>query len=259
MAVERLGEHASVLVAVAGHVAVLSSTNGYVSLKAVLDQAQAQVSLEGAGRLVTARRVARYATALQVWVEEHGSSVWVFTLPGARYTLHLSAGAYDGFSGGGSLLTLLPHPQAEAAGRELMGHLAWQPRLDPAALAGRCGLTPQVVAAGLGWLAASGRVGFDVAEQGWFHRDLPVADLGAVLRRNPCLVGAHVLVQGGRVRQDPSGTWQVGGSRGGSYTVAGQAGSLVCDCAWAQSAAGRGPCKHVLAVAMSQRAVASLV
>lgn len=222
------------------------------TLRPVLDAGQAVVSVDGAGRLATAARLARYATSLEVRADAHSGTVWVFTLPGARYTLQLSVGAYKGFSGGGSLLTLLAHPAGERAGRLLHQHLAWQPRIDPDSLADATGLDPALVQAGLAWLAASGRLGYDAAEQSWFHRELPVADLEQVLSRNPRLVGARGLVENRRVRPDGPDRWFVRGSKDVSYTVARLGESLVCNCAWApEAAAGRGPCKHALAVVLT--------
>jgi len=105
------------------------------------------------------------------------------------------------------------------------------------------------VATGLAWLSASGRLGYDVVDQAWFHRELPV-DSDRVLRRNPRLVGARALVSDGAV--EPNGdSWQVHGSRGDIYPVTSE---LRCGCAWeAEHAGGRGPCKHILAVLISAR------
>lgn len=224
-------------------------------LKPVPRPTSSSITVDGVGRLRSAARLARFATALQVRRGAHGASVWVWQLPGARFTLHLSAGAYKGFSGGGSLLTLLADPAGQASATTLLGHLAWQPRLDREHLRSASGLASAAVDAGLAWLAASGRVGFDAAEQAWFHRELPVTDLQQALTDHPRLAGAHHLVERGAVTPDGERAWSLAGSRGDVYRVVEQDGVLVCDCAWAcEAAAGRGPCKHVLAVTLSSTA-----
>jgi len=215
-------------------------------LRRVLGPRPGSVTLTGASRLRAVTRVVRFATHLSVHAHPHGATVWSFSLPGARLTLMLSPGPYRGFSGEGTLLQLLAHPDAERTGRRLLEHLHWQPRLDPRVLAGRSGLTADQVAAGLAWLSASGRVGYDRSDGQWFHRELPV-DSEAALRRSPRLVSATGLVERGAVTgSEPS--WAVRGS-GTTYDVTRDGDRLRCTCVWEQEHHGtRGPCKHVLAV-----------
>jgi hypothetical protein len=105
------------------------------------------------------------------------------------------------------------------------------------------------VVAGLAWLSASGRLGYDLVDRAWFHRELPV-DSDRVLRRNPRLVAARALASDGAVKPDGDG-WQVRGSRGDLYSVSSR---LRCACLWeTEHAGGRGPCKHILAVLISSR------
>jgi hypothetical protein len=70
--------------------------------------------------------------------------------------------------------------------------LAWSPVVDQEDLARRTGISAADVAAGLAWLSASGRLGYDLVDRAWFHRELPV-DSDRVLRRNPRLVAARAL------------------------------------------------------------------
>lgn len=204
------------------------------------------ILLAGAGRLAVLASLARFVTRLDVYAHPGGSSGWVAHLPGARLTLLLSPGAYRGFSGEGSLLVPLSHPGGDGAARALHPHLQWQPIIDPARLAGATGLTEAAVHSGLAHLAVSGRVGFDLAEQAWFHRELP-DDPDRVVRDNPRLVSARTLVADGAVTAGEEG-WTV---ESGDYPkqVRRLDGGLVCTCEWQHEHAGtRGPCKHVLAV-----------
>jgi hypothetical protein len=207
--------------------------------------------LPGALRLSAARRVARFATRLTASVSESGTTAWRFDVPGGTVTLLLTAGAWRGFSGEGSLLALLAHPEAEATGRRLLDHLAWEPVVDPDGLVAVTGLTRPTVDGGLAWLSASGRLGYDLAAAQWFHRELPV-DTDLVLRSSPRLRSARTLVDADRLRPTGADRWAVGGSEGEQYDVRREGGRWACTCAWEDRHHGmRGPCKHVLAVLLS--------
>lgn len=205
--------------------------------------------ITGTSRLTVCSRIARFASELTVFAGPSDTSAWVFELPGARLILVLSPGPYRGFSGEGGLLALLAGPSAAALGHQLLGHLSWTPSIDEMALSGASGLDAHQVRTGLAWLAASGRVGYDLTERTRFHRDLPV-DGEKVLRRNPRLVGAQRLVERGAVSPAGSG-FLVKGSTGAYRVLAGQ-----CTCRWfAEHGGARGPCKHLLAVALAREGV----
>lgn len=196
--------------------------------------------LPGTVRLAGLARLLRFATGLRVYRSAIGVTGWVLDVPGGRFTLLMSPDPYRGFSGEGTLLTRLLEPAAEAAAARLTDELSWQPVIDPVVLAGRTGLSGAEVEAGLAWLAACGRVGFDLAEGRWFHRELPV-DADKILRRNPRLVSARKLAAPTRAGDG----WDVVGSQGDTYSVRPRNGQLTCSCRWE---ADRGPCKHILAV-----------
>ena len=210
------------------------------------------VPLIGSSRLRGSDRVARHATALTVLTSPDQVTGWVFDLPGGRFTLVLSPHPYRGFSGEGTLLTLLTHGAAESAGRKLHETLGWEPTVDPDALAARTGLDAEAVAAGLAWLAASGRLGYDLTEQRYFHRELPV-DSEKVARRHPRLTEARKLLEGGAVTPQGDG-WSVRGNYG-TYRISTGTGEspMRCECTWEHEHSGtRGPCKHILAVLLSR-------
>jgi hypothetical protein len=214
------------------------------AVRAVPQRLPGALAVTGTARLAAAARVARYTTTLTIHAGPYDSTAWVFEVPGGRLTLVLSPGPYRGFSGEGGLLTLLADPAAEQAGVRLLGALAWAPSIDPGVLARATGLLPTEVTAGLAWLAASGRVGYDLTERTYFHRDLPV-DAAQVLRRSPRLTAAHRLVERGAVTRE-HGDWIVQGTHARYQVVDDRCG---CDW-WAEHRGSRGPCKHVLAVAL---------
>lgn len=127
--------------------------------------------------------------------------------------------------------------------------LSWEPRLDPHELAGRCGLSPQQVRAALAWLAASGRIGFDLSDSAYFHRELPY-DAQRVDKHNPRLRAARELVDAGAVALDDDDKGATVTSNGKPYRVR----ALACTCQWWTTyRGGRGPCKHALAVTITRR------
>nr|WP_300047620.1 SWIM zinc finger family protein [uncultured Nocardioides sp.] len=209
------------------------------------------IELPGATRLRGMDRVLRFATSLNLHADPHGATAWVFELPGARLTLVLTAHPFRGFSGEGGLLLRLVDRDSETSGRALLADLGWDPVVDPDRLATASALTDDEVASGLTWLAASGRLGHDLAEAAWFHRELPV-DAEQVIRRNPRLRHAQELAATHGVRPAGPGEWLVRGT-GTEHTVRGASGTApTCTCPWADShASGRGPCKHVLAVLLT--------
>ena len=206
------------------------------------------IPLAGTARLRGCDRIARHASTLTVYTTASGTTAWVFDVDGGRFTVLLSPDPFRGFSGEGSLLTLLTHPDAERHGRRLLDALGWTPTVDPAQLARDTGLGGHDVDAGLAWLAASGRLGYDIVEGAYFHRELPV-DSEKVVRRNPRLIAARKLADDDGVLRRQDG-WAVRGSYGAWYSIA-DAVPLRCECTWEREHAGsRGPCKHILAVVL---------
>jgi hypothetical protein len=210
------------------------------------------VHLAGATRLRGCERVLRLATKLDVYGADNGASAWVFELPSARLTLVLSPEPFRGFSGEGSLLTFLAHPEAERLGMELLDEIGWESTIDPGEMAVRTGRSDAEISSGLAWLAASGRLGYDLTDRSWFHRELPI-DPAKVLRRNPRLADAQKLLASGGVSPDGA-SWRVRGSSEPYYTVS---EDLTCTCRWEERHHGtRGPCKHILAVLLHREGAA---
>ena len=193
-----------------------------------------------------------------MYASVNDTTAWVFDLPGARFTLVLSPDPYRGFSGEGTLLMQLTRDDANDHGQRLLAELDWSPVVDKDVLAQRTGLKSGEVAAGLAWLAGSGRLGYDLSEAAWFHRELPV-DADKVLRRHPRLTAARKLLDEGAVTRVANG-WSVLGSYDrylisvSDTDAASGKRRLVCQCTWeAEHAGTRGPCKHILAVIIALR------
>lgn len=215
------------------------------------------VCLPGPDRLIALERVLRFATGLRVYGPVPDGlatpSAWEVTLPGMRLTLTLSPDPARGFSGEGGVLEALATDEAAADAELIAVLLAWEPRIDPADLAEQSGLAVDRVRAALTRLGTAGRVGYDVADATYFHRELPY-DADRAERHNPRLVSARRLVAEEAVTLDGELATVVSGER--RYRVREADGVLSCTCTWWTDYLGRrGPCKHTLAVRMARRGV----
>lgn len=213
------------------------------------------VCLPGPQRLAALQRVLRQATALRVYGPATdgapAASAWEVVLPGMRLTLTLSPEAARGFSGEGGVLEALATEEAAQDAELISVLLAWEPTIDPADLAAQSGLSVERVRAALTRLGTAGRVGYDIADAAYFHRELPY-DADRAERHNPRLVAARALVSAGAVEHTGHLASVASGER--RYQVRESAGVLSCTCQWWSDYQGRrGPCKHALAVRMARR------
>ncbi|GAB2567968.1 hypothetical protein Aab01nite_44080 [Paractinoplanes abujensis] len=206
------------------------------------------VCLPGAGRLAAIKPFLRHATRLRVYgpAITAGSgpvaSTWELSNPALRLSLTLSPEPYRGFSGEGAVLEALAADEAADDAELISALLSWDPKIDVDALAVASGLDAGRVRDALTQLGTAGRVGFDVAEAGYFHRTLPYTVEGAA-RMNPRLVAARALAESGAASLN-------GVVRSGDNTYHVRDGES-CTCPWwAKHRGGRGPCKHALAVRM---------
>jgi hypothetical protein len=212
------------------------------------------LSLPGPDRLRTMLPLLRFARALRAYgpavtARDAGrpvASAWELELPGMRYVLALSPEPRRGFSGEGTVLDALATEEA-ADDAELLGALlSFEPRVEPDLLAERAGIDPRRARAALTQLGTAGRVGYDTAEAGFFHRELPY-DPARVTAMNPRLRNARSLAESGAVRftapdvavvDSGDHTWQVRFSEDRAS----------CTCPWwTDYRGGRGPCKHLIA------------
>lgn len=231
------------------------------TLRPVSRPAPGAVCLPGAERLTGLIPVLRHATGVRLHAPDTAAGAatavaWEVGLPGMRLTLLLSPSASRGFSGEGGVLDDLATGPAARDAERVAELLAWEPTLDIAVLAAQAGLAPERVRAALTVLGTSGQIGYDLAEQAYFHRHLPWV-AGDAEARNPRLRGARALVAEGAVRLDGALAW-VGKDAHAHLVRVDDAGRASCTCLWwARYQGGRGPCKHVLAVGMVRDAGAS--
>jgi hypothetical protein len=217
------------------------------------DPGSGAFGLAGLARLRLLERVARHATSMRVFaLAGDGSTGWQVDVPGARLTLVLSPEVWRGFSGEGRALDGLASGARASTLTAVRGALGWEPRLGVEALAVTTGRSREEVSGALAALALSGVVGYDLADGGFFRRELPF-DLGRVERLQPRLRDARRLVDGSAVRidaddQSGSSAW-VAGAGGVEYRVRSTEAGWTCTCPWwGRHRGDRGPCKHVLAV-----------
>jgi len=212
--------------------------------------------LTGPHRLAELGPLLRFARGLRVYgppVDARSlpvPSAWELNLGRARFTLTLSPEKYRGFSGEGALLGLLTDVAAAADAELVSVLLAWDPRINAGRLSAEAGLPAGRVMNALGCLAATGRVGYDLAEEAFFHRELP---FGAALETmHPRLANSRELLSAGSVTLAADGTGAVVRSGGVEHRVTFTQPHDTCTCPWWGKYRGtRGPCKHVLAVRMA--------
>jgi hypothetical protein len=218
------------------------------------------VCLAGPHRLAELHPLLRFTRRLRVYGPPvvTGSmpvpSAWELDLGTARLTLTLSPENYRGFSGEGALLTLLSG-DAPAADADLVSVLlGWDPRIEPGRLSREADLPTARVTAALGYLAASGRVGYDLAEEAFFHRELPFG-AAALDSMHPRLGDARALADAGAVTPSPDGAVVRSGNSQHRVTFAEPHDRCTCPW-WGKHQGTRGPCKHVLAARMAAKAAA---
>jgi len=175
-------------------------------------------------------------------------SAWELDLGTARFTLTLSPEKHRGFSGEGALLGLLADPDAAADADLISVLLAWDPRIDIGRLSAGAQISAERTGLALSYLAATGRVGYDLAEESFFHRELPFGP--ALEAMHPRLAGARALISSGSVVAGQSGAQVRSGDTEHRVTFASPYD--LCTCPWWGKHRGtRGPCKHVLAARMA--------
>ena len=212
--------------------------------------------ISGLHRLSALKRVMTNLSEITFYmqdIKEPGPSMVEVALPGARLTLSLTAESWHGYSGEGALLESLANQEVLDDSVNISSALEFEAVIDEAKLSQKWQINESRVQAALALLAISGRLGFDVAEQAYFHRELP-DDPNRVFKDNPRLVGARKLIE--NVRYIDENQWVVQ-SRDVDYLVYfdGKTGmeDARCTCTWYLNHQNRrGPCKHMLAVQLKE-------
>lgn len=206
-------------------------------------------------RLAALTRLGQDVRGLKIYAGETHSpntpqaTAWELQLENARITLVISPELYRGFSGEGGVLRAMAESNNEAV-ETVSSQLAGQARLDTASL----GVASDQLRSALGVLGAAGRVGFDLASDAFFHRDLPF-DRSRLEGLHPRLVNARKLIDECAVKltSDNEATVTSDGTR---YAVRTSEDGFSCTCAWfAKHQDNRGACKHVLAAELARAGV----
>jgi hypothetical protein len=211
--------------------------------------------IAGPHRLVELGPLLRHARRLRAYGPDADASMteapsaWELDLGTARFTLTLSPEKYRGFSGEGALLELLADEDFAADAMLMTDSLSWAPRTAVTDVAQVCGVTADRALAALGYLAASGVVGYDLAEEAFFRRELPFGE--ALERMHPRLASARELIAAGAVvLTDVGATVR---SADVDHRVTFGTPDL-CTCPWwGKHQGSRGPCKHALAARIASR------
>lgn len=227
-----------------GNAVFVSGLNRLAALKRLLTQVQA----------LTVYGVSQSGEANATEAHQHvGGSAFELELPHARLLITLTPSVSRGYSGEGALLSSLATPEVQEHAATLSALLSFDPLIDIEALSSAAALTPGDTREALAVLAASGRVGWDIREQAYFHRELP-DNPERIDRDNPRLVRARsILEHPGGVQQDHE-RWIVNAGSS-THMVRETAHGFSCTCVWfARHGTSRGPCAHALAVELSRHA-----
>jgi hypothetical protein len=212
--------------------------------------------IAGPHRLAELGPLLRFARKLRVYGPpvdpsmSEAPSAWELDLGSARFTLTLSPEKYRGFSGEGALLGLLADDDVAADSAPLSELLNWDSGIDVRHVGARLGLKTERVLAALGYLAASGRVGYDLHDGTFFRRELPFGP--ALEAMHPRLVNARELIASGAVTVTDAGAIVRSGDSEHRVTFATPADRCTCPW-WGKHQGSRGPCKHVLAARVAAR------
>lgn len=213
-------------------------------------QQKSAVCVRGLERLNLLSELMNLATGISVFHNVQNTvSAWVVKFKQARFTFVFSEDIWRGFSGEGKLLeSLVQQNQSLAYVRSL---LRWQDDLSVSDVYSNSQYSVDEIQTALSQLAASGLVGYDIAENSYFHRELPF-DLDKLATLNPRLKSALSIVKNNKVKVISSSA-EVVVAQVASVDVVHKVElckeSEKCSCPWyAKHQNSRGICKHILAV-----------
>ena len=214
------------------------------------------VYISGLHRLSALKRIMSNVNAVYFYAPkdgEPGQMMIEVCMTGASITLSLTAKSYEGYSGEGALLDSLSIPKILECADRIDNILNFESRLDIDEISKSIGIVKNDMYDAMELLAVSGKLGFDVRERAFFHRELP-DDPDRVLKDNPRLVGAKKLLEDTEYIED--NIWHV---KSGDttyrviYPTDENLENAKCTCTWyLKHKNGRGPCKHILAVKLKK-------
>ena len=232
----------------------LSPTKSGVMLK--LREEKNSVYISGLHRLSALKRVMSNVNAIYFYAPangEKGQMMLEVCMTGANITLSLTAKSYEAYSGEGALLDSLSDIKVSESADKIDDILNFDPKLDLDKMSKSTGLIKDDMYKALELLAVSGKLGFDVRENAFFHRELP-DDPDRVLKDNPRLEAARELAEDTVYTED--NVWHV---KSGDtvyrviYPTDCRTENAKCTCTWyLRHQNGRGPCKHILAVKLKK-------
>lgn len=214
------------------------------------------VYISGLHRLSALKRVMSNVNAVYFYAPndgEPGQMMIEVCMTGANITLSLTAKSYEGYSGEGALLDSLSTPKILECADKIDDILNFESRLDIDKISKSIGIVKNDMNDAMELLAVSGKLGFDVRDRAFFHRELP-DDPDRVLKDNPRLEGAKKLVEDTEYIYD--NIWHVK-SGDTTYRVIFPTDENLenakCTCTWyLKHQNSRGPCKHILAVKLKK-------
>ena len=214
------------------------------------------VYISGIHRLSALKKIMSNVNSIFFYAPENGEPGQMMIevcMTGANITLSLTAKSYEGYSGEGALLDSLSTPKILECADKIDNILNFESRLDIDKISKSIGIVKNDMNDAMELLAVSGKLGFDVRERAFFHRELP-DDPDRVLKDNPRLVGAKKLLEDTEYIED--NIWHV---RSGEttyrviYPTDENLENAKCTCTWyLKHQNSRGPCKHILAVKLKK-------
>lgn len=232
----------------------LTPTKAGVMLKS--REEKNSVYISGLHRLSALKKIMSNVNSIFFYAPENGEPGQMMIevcMTGANITLSLTAKSYEGYSGEGALLDSLSTPKILECADKIDNILNFESRLDIDKISKSIGIVKNDMNDAMELLAVSGKLGFDVRERAFFHRELP-DDPDRVLKDNPRLVGAKKLVEDTEYIDD--NIWHV---KSGDttyrviYPTDENLENAKCTCTWyLKHQNSRGPCKHILAVKLKK-------
>lgn len=214
------------------------------------------VYISGIHRLSALKKIMSNVNSIFFYAPENGEPGQMMIeicMTGANITLSLTAKSYEGYSGEGALLDSLSTPKILECADKIDNILNFESRLDIDKISKTIGIVKNDMNDAMELLAVSGKLGFDVRDRAFFHRELP-DDPDRVLKDNPRLVGAKKLVEDTEYIDD--NIWHV---KSGDttyrviYPTDENLDNAKCTCTWyLKHQNSRGPCKHILAVKLKK-------
>ncbi len=224
--------------------------------KVMVRKAKDSVYIAGLHRLSALKRVMTDITSMTFYMpsdEEKGYALVEVFLPTAKLTIGLTKEEWQGFSGEGSLLTSLADSKLLEDAEKISEMLEFNSLINELEIAEKYKLSTERIRSALNFLAVSGKLGYDVGDNAYFHRELPY-DPDRILKDNPRLVGAKKLLDS--VTNIGENQWLVTSNDTDyrvTYDLLQDLMDAKCTCTWyLNNKNKRGPCKHILAVQLKE-------